>query len=213
MKVARLEFNVFGVNTYVVWDPATMEAAVIDPGMADPDECERFKQFIERENLQVVKLINTHLHVDHVLGDEYVMSAYDVGLTACAADAFLGDNVGSQAAMFHLRGVSTEGVTIAVEVKDGDIIEVGSGVLKVLEVPGHTPGSIALYDAADGFVITGDALFAGSVGRTDLPGGDHATLISAIKSKLLSLPDSTVVYPGHGPSTTIGAEKRDNPFL
>lgn len=213
MKVARFEFNLFGVNTYVVWDPDTMEAAVVDPGMENPDECEKFKQFIERERLQVTSLINTHLHIDHTLGNDYVKTAFDVGLTANPGDDFLGKTRGEQAAAFHLRNTDLPPVHIDIEVKDGDKLMVGNGELKVITVPGHSPGSIALYSEKDGFVITGDALFAGSIGRTDLPGGDHSTLLNAIRTKLFTLPDATVVLPGHGPDTTIDAEKKSNPFF
>lgn len=213
MKVKKFEFNLFGVNTYLVWDEATLETAVIDPGMSAPDECEEFAQFVERESLQITRLINTHLHIDHTLGNEYVEDRYGVGLIADPADGFLGSNREAQAQMFHLRGVSVSPLNISVEVKQGDFIYLATSKLEVLEVPGHSPGSIALYSAADGFVITGDALFYGSIGRTDLPGGNHAQLIGAIRSQLLSLPPSTIVYPGHGPSTTIGQEIKVNPYL
>ena len=114
--------------------------------------------------------------------------------------------------MFGMRE-KTEDVKIDRYLLPGEVIKIGDGELKVIHVPGHSPGSVALYDAKDGFVITGDALFSGSVGRTDLPGGDMRTLISSIKNGLLSLPDSTVVYPGHGPATTIGQERHSNPYL
>lgn len=213
MKIHKFEFNLFGVSTYIVWDEATLATAVIDPGMSDPDECEVFSQFVERESLQITCLVNTHLHIDHTLGNEFVEDRYGVGLTAHPADEFLGQNRDSQARMFHLRGVATSPLKIAVEVKQGDFIYLGDSRLEVLEVPGHSPGSIALYSAADGFVITGDALFYGSIGRTDLPGGNHAQLVASVRSRLLTLPPSTIVYPGHGPSTTIGREIKTNPYL
>ncbi|MDE6651900.1 MAG: MBL fold metallo-hydrolase [Paramuribaculum sp.] len=213
MKIKSLEFNLFGVNTYIIWDTDTMETAVIDPGMSDPDECFRFKQFIEDEKLQVTKLINTHLHIDHTLGNEYVENAFGVALMAHSSDAPLGANRAQQAAMFHLRGVATDAVKIGIEIKGGDKIYLGDEYLEVLDVPGHSPGSIALYSPVDKFVITGDALFRGSVGRTDLPGGNHATLIDSIKTNLMTLPADTIVYPGHGPATTIGQERVYNPFL
>lgn len=213
MKIARAEYNLFGVSTYIVWNPKTCEAAVIDPGMQNPDECAHFKQVVERMKLQITHLINTHLHIDHTLGDEFVESMYGVGLMAHDADAALGASRGSQAAMFHLRGVPDSPVTIDINIKSGDKIFLGDEYLQVIEVPGHSPGSVALYSPVDKFVITGDALFKGSIGRTDLPGGDHGTLVKAVTNKLLTLPDETVVYPGHGPSTTIGAEKISNPYL
>jgi glyoxylase-like metal-dependent hydrolase (beta-lactamase superfamily II) len=213
MKIARAEYNLFGVNTYIVWNTDTLEAAVIDPGMQNPDECFHFKRYIEQQKLQIVSLINTHLHIDHTLGNEFIEDTYGVGLTAHPADAPLGASRAQQAAMFHLRGVATTPVSIDIEVKAGDKIYLGDEYMEVIEVPGHSPGSIALYCAADRFVITGDALFKGSIGRTDLPGGNHATLVHAVTDNLLSLPDNTVVYPGHGPSTTIRDEKATNPYL
>lgn len=115
--------------------------------------------------------------------------------------------------MFHLRMAEPSPLNIGVNLHGGEEIALGAGKLKVLEVPGHSQGSIALYDAADKFVITGDALFNGSIGRTDLPGGNHQQLVNAIRKQLLTLPDDTAVYPGHGPATTIGAEKYQNPYL
>lgn len=213
MKIQKFEFNLFGVNTYIVWDEQSLEAAVVDPGMSTPDECEQFAAFIARERLQVTALINTHLHIDHTLGDSYVEERYGTDLMANDSDSFLGQARDGQAAMFHLRGVDISPLTIDTVVKQGDMISVGNSQLEVLEVPGHSPGSIALYSKADGFVITGDALFRGSIGRTDLPQGDHATLIRAITNRLMTLPPQTVVYPGHGPATTIAAEARSNPYL
>lgn len=213
MKIHHFEFNLFGVNTYLVWDEATLQTAVVDPGMSNPDECEELARYIVDNRLQVTKLIDTHLHIDHTMGNEYVEERYDVGLTAHPSDTPLGEMRGAQARAFHLQGAPTTPVHIDVAVKEGDRLYLGEQWLKVLEVPGHSPGSIALYSPSGGFVITGDALFNGSIGRTDLAGGDHDTLIRSIRSRLLTLPPATVVYPGHGPSTTIAREMRSNPYL
>ena len=133
-------------------------------------------------------------------------------MLASRKDEALGARMKQQAAMFGISE-NFNAVEITQYLNDGDIIKIGDGELEVIEVPGHSQGSIALYDRKDGFVIAGDALFRGSIGRTDLPGGDHAQLIKSIKERLLSLPENTVVYSGHGPSTTIGAEKASKPFL
>lgn len=202
----------FGVNTYVVYDPESRQAAVIDPGMINSEEIEALDRFIEREHLNVTQLINTHMHLDHIFGNGYVREKYGVKTQASKLDAFLAGDVAGQAQKFHLP-YKLENAPIDVDLKDGDIIQVGSGELHVLAVPGHSPGSIALYDKKDGWVITGDALFQGSIGRTDLPGGDHGTLVRAVTDKLLSLPPETVVLPGHGPETNIGWERLHNPFL
>lgn len=212
MKVARFEFSLFGINTYVVWDQATRECAVIDPGMINEMEEKALTDFVKRENLKVTHLINTHLHIDHAIGDRFIKETFDVPVEAHKGDAMLGERLQQQALMFGMSE-RVEDVIIDRVLKEGDVIAIGEGELKVLHVPGHSPGSVVLYDAKDDFVIAGDVLFQGSVGRTDLPGGDTATLINGIKGKLLTLPPQTIVYPGHGPATTIGEEKMMNPFL
>lgn len=212
MKVAIFQFRLFGINSYVVYDPATLECAVIDPGMSSPQEEDAIVGFIEKNNLKVTSVINTHLHLDHAAGNGFLKVRYGVPVKAHKGDLFLGERMQEQARMFGLtEDFSGAGVTEYLE--DGDVVEIGEGRLQVIAVPGHSAGSIAFYDAKDGFVIVGDALFQGSIGRTDLPGGDYGTLLGSIRNRLMTLPDSTVVYSGHGPSTTIGAEKRSNPYL
>lgn len=212
LKVAKFGFYMFGINTYVVYDPEAKEAAIIDPGMSRKQEFEAIENFIEREGLKVTHLINTHLHIDHAIADNWVKSKYGLPVEAHVDDAILGERIKQQAEMF---GVQAEDVAVEIErpLREGDIVKIGNGELKVLHVPGHSPGSICLYDEADGFVIVGDALFEGSIGRTDLPGGNYRQLIDAIKSKLLTLPRDTMVLSGHGDATTIGREWDSNPFL
>lgn len=212
LKVARFEFSLFGINTYVVWNPDSGECAVIDPGMFNSREEKALDEFIERKNLKVTHLINTHLHIDHAVGNRYVTEKYGVKTEASVEDAFLGKRIEQQALMFGIPD-KVNNVPIGKELKDGDVIRIGNGELHVLAVPGHSPGGLAFYDKEDGFVISGDSLFQHSIGRSDLPGGDQDTLISAITEKLLSLPPHTAVYPGHGPATTIGDEIRMNPYL
>lgn len=213
MRIRAIEFNLFGVNTYIVWNERTLDTAIVDPGMFNQRECDALVSFISDNNLNVVRLINTHMHIDHIAGDDFVEGMYNVGLTAHPADGFLGQQRDMQAQMFHLQEVRTTPLSIDSPVRPGDRIFLGDQYLSVLEVPGHSPGSIALYCPSNDFVITGDALFNGSIGRTDLPGGDYATLIKSISDRLLTLPTQTVVYPGHGPATTIGQEIKSNPFL
>lgn len=212
MKIARFEFSLFGINTYVVFDPVTKDCAIIDPGIVTDEERHAMKGFIESNGLHVVDVINTHLHIDHAIGNAWTERTFGVRASAHKADLPLGERMMQQAMMFGLPQ-EIENVSVAKELKEGDIIRIGDGKLKVIHVPGHSPGSIALYDEDDRFLISGDALFANSIGRTDLPGGNHRQLIDSIKNKLLPLPDDTVVYPGHGPATTIGKEKRSNPYL
>lgn len=212
LKVARFGFALFGINTYVVYDPESKEAAIIDPGMSSPEENEAMEKFVAREHLTVTNLINTHLHVDHAVGDEWVSNKYGVPVSAHPDDEPLGVGLAQQARMFGLSGISGK-VEIGKELHDGDKVKIGYDYLEVLHVPGHSPGGIALYSPSSGFVIAGDSLFQGSIGRTDLTGGDYPTLINAIKTKLLTLPEDTVVLSGHGDATTIGDEKKVNPYL
>lgn len=215
LTVKQFTFNPFGESTYIVADPTTREAAIIDPGMVSAAERALLDSYIERNSLKVTQLINTHLHVDHCFAANYVRSRYGVALAGHPDDAFLGERVAQQTRTFGVipQEGEPEKVSIDVPLKDGDTIAVGSDSLKVLHVPGHSPGSVALYSPTGGFVITGDALFQGSIGRTDLPGGSMPQLIDSIRRKLLTLPPETKVYPGHGPATTIAAELRYNPYL
>ncbi|WP_300805179.1 MBL fold metallo-hydrolase, partial [uncultured Duncaniella sp.] len=197
MKVSRFVFNMFGVNTYIVWDPESLEAAIIDPGMIDDDERRALDSFIESRNLKVTQLINTHSHLDHIFGNTYIKEKYGLEIKANPADDFLARTLPEQAARFGLR-MPLQPQQLDVELHDGDTIFLGKERMEVLGVPGHSPGGIALYCPESNFVITGDTLFPGSMGRTDLPMGDYATLVDAIRRKLLTLPDSTVVLSGHG---------------
>lgn len=213
MKIQSFEFNLFGVNTYIIFDTNTCEAAIVDPGMTTERECARIDSYIENNGLHVKYLINTHMHIDHLFGDEYIAKKYGTGISASTDDSILSSRIAEQARMFHLRTDMPEALNVATPLKDGDRLMLGAEPIDVLAVPGHSPGSIALYCPESKFVITGDALFRNSIGRTDLPGGNYSQLISSITKKLMSLPPDTTVYPGHGPSTTIASELRHNPFL
>lgn len=212
LKIAKFTFYMFGINTYVVFDPEEKEAAIIDPGMSRPEEFDAMEKFIAREDLKITHLINTHLHIDHAIADSWVSDKYGVPVEGHADDRTLGLILAQQAQRFGIKGVDLR-VEIGHELRDGDIVKIGRGSLKVLHVPGHSQGSIALYDEADRFVIVGDTLFEGSIGRTDLMGGNHRQLVDAIKNKLLTLPRDTMVYSGHGDPTTIGREADSNPYL
>lgn len=210
MKI--FEFNPFCENTYIIYDEASREAIVVDPGMMDSREFQCFDRFVEENQLVIKHLVNTHIHIDHVAGDNHVMERYGVSLSASEDDAFLSYRIVQQAEMFHLRGDFAE-VVISKAISDHDSLIVGGIRLEVISVPGHSPGSIALYCPEGKWVIVGDALFYRSVGRTDLPGGNYGQLISSIQRRLLTLPSETVVYPGHGRQTTVGEEQRFNPYL
>lgn len=212
MRIARFEFSLFGINTYIVYDPETKDCAVIDPGMSSDMERNAIADFIKSNNLRLTQIINTHLHIDHVVGNEWLKSKYSAPTLANDNDKHLGQMISQQALMFGLP-FDVKPVEIDEKLNDGDTITIGNGYLRVITVPGHSKGSIALYDPQDGFLISGDTLFAGSVGRTDLPGGSYKELMDSIRISLSKLPPDTVVYPGHGPVTTIGHELRTNPFL
>lgn len=213
MRIRSEEFNLFGENTYIVWEEKSGDAAIIDPGMMNSDEEQALDDTITRLGIRQVHLINTHLHIDHCFGNEYVKVKYGLGTEAHSNDAPLGEQLNGQASMFHLRGANPTPLRIDHTLSEGDRIYLGDEYLEVLEVPGHSPGSIVLYSPQGGFVIVGDVLFRGSIGRTDLPGGSMMQLQQNIRRKLMNLPDDTIVYPGHGPATTIGYEKTYNPYI
>lgn len=213
MKIKTFEFNPFGEHTYVVWDSDTRDAMVIDPGMSNERERLEFDRFIADEHLHLTHMVNTHLHLDHVWGNDHVATKYGLVTEANEADAPLGARRREQARMFGMDGAPLPPIEVAVNLRQGDHIKVGELDFTVLQVPGHSPGGIALYAPAEGVLFSGDSLFEGSIGRTDLTGGDYSTLIRAITERLLSLPPSTVVYPGHGAPTTIARELSDNPYL
>ena len=212
MKVSRFVVNQFGVNTYVMWDAESLEAAIVDPGMTAKEEKEAFETFIIREHLRPVHLINTHMHLDHIFGNLYIKDKYGLDIKAHRDDDFLGRTLVEQTQRFHLP-VYVKNHGLDVELTDGERIYLGKEPIDIIAVPGHSPGSIALYCPESGFVITGDAVFRGSIGRTDLPGGNFETLVRSIRERILSLPPETVRLPGHGPETTVESELRNNPYI
>jgi len=210
MRIQRLIFSPIEVNTYVLADDEG-SCAIIDCGCYTDSEFEELKTFIRDNKLKPVKLLNTHLHLDHIFGNRYVLQEYGLKTQAAREEEVNLLSATQYAQMFGLDMPEPPGV--GKFISGGQELDVGKISLQCLEVPGHTAGSIAFYCEDMNFVFTGDALFAGSIGRTDLPGGDHRTLLDSIKNNLLSLPDDTVVYPGHGPETRIGIERQTNPFL
>lgn len=205
MILKTLVVGPFAVNCYLLSCQKTGEAIIIDPG----DEGERISEMIEAENLSPKYVLLTHAHIDHVLGVPDLQRRFDVRTLMHREDSFLIKNLLAQAVSFGLSIKGTPRIDGYVE--EGDVITFGTRSLQVIHTPGHTPGGISLL--GKGRVFVGDTLFAGSVGRTDLPGGSYRTLIQSIKSKLFSLDDKVMVYPGHGPTTTIKEERLHNPFL
>lgn len=209
LKVEQFVFSYFEENTYLVIDEATNDAAVIDPGMMNEREQKIFDETVVRLGVRISQIINTHLHLDHCFGLNYVKTRYGVPAKAHEKDIVLGKIVPQQFAMFGLKPVS-DSVEIDVALKDGDIIDIGESRLKVIHVPGHTEGGIVLYDEADGLLFSGDTLFRNSIGRTDLPGGSQMAIVKSLRDRIYRLPDNVKVLPGHGEYTTIGYEKTHN---
>lgn len=212
MEIKRFEFNFFGENTYIIWDAASHEAAIVDPGMVNPEETNLIDDFIATHRLSVRYILLTHAHVDHTFGIDILKEKYHVPVLAHKADLPLGQMRGQQAEMFHLP-MKLGPVEIDRFISASTTLNLGNERIEVIETPGHSPGGVCYYVPESSFILTGDTLFQGSIGRTDLPGGNHNTLLRSISTGLFNLPDNTVVYPGHGPATTIGKEKRTNPFF
>lgn len=212
MRVSRFTFNMFGVNTYILWDDVSKDATIIDPGMIDATDRNIIDEFIRKNDLKLSHLINTHMHIDHSFGISYIKEKYKLRLEANSDDQFLAQRLKEQATMFGIP-ISIDDLRIDGDLKDVDKLFVGNEELYVIHVPGHSPGGIVLYAPQSSFIISGDVLFNSSIGRTDLPGGNYSQLINAINSKLMILPRDTVVYPGHGPETTIEQELQNNPYL
>ena len=211
MTIKTFTFNPFQENTYLVYDE-TNEAVIIDAGCLQNAEKQSIKKFLDDNNLTLKRVINTHLHLDHQFGNKFIYNTYGIKPEASIEDEFLLDNVIAQARSFGFP-IEEDAQDLGGYITENQGIKFGNSTLVSIHVPGHSPGSMAFYSEKDGVIFSGDVLFQGSIGRTDLPQGNYATLILSITKKLLPLPDSTIVYCGHGPSTTIGFEKKNNPYL
>jgi glyoxylase-like metal-dependent hydrolase (beta-lactamase superfamily II) len=209
--VAKFTFNPFEENTYILYDD-TKECVIIDPGCYHENEKLELIGFIEQENLKPVRLINTHCHIDHIFGNHFIIEKYNLELEIHEGELPVLNAV-PQVAMMYGIPFSDPVPVVEKFIKEGDIIKFGNSSMESIFTPGHSPASLSFYCNEADFIIAGDVLFYGSIGRTDLPGGDYNTLISSIKDKLFPLGDNIEVYPGHGPKTTIGYEKKTNPFL
>ncbi|WP_340114480.1 MBL fold metallo-hydrolase [Maribellus mangrovi] len=210
IRVEKFMVNPLGENSYVLSDE-TGECIFIDPGFYFQEEHDEIKTYIADKKLKPVKITNTHCHFDHIMGVEFIRQEYNLPFHGHPDDAFLIERAATQAQSFGMEMSSVS--PLDHHFQKGDKVKFGNSELEIIHVPGHSPGHVVFYSAEDNFIIAGDVLFYGSIGRTDLPGGDYNTLISGIKTKLFKLPDDTKVYSGHGPETTLGFEKNSNPFL
>jgi glyoxylase-like metal-dependent hydrolase (beta-lactamase superfamily II) len=210
INIKAFTFNPFEENTYVLYDE-TGECVIIDPGCYTAEEKKELEDFISEKKLKPVKLLLTHAHIDHILGNNFVTGKYKVKIEMNEHDVHL---LKAAPVYGEMWGIQCEpSPEPHVLLKEGDKITFGNSVLEIFFTPGHSEGSISFYSCDHRFIIGGDVLFSGSIGRTDLPGGNFETLIRSIKEKVFSLEDDYKVYSGHGPHTTIGHERKSNPFL
>jgi hydroxyacylglutathione hydrolase len=209
-NVLQLTFNPFQENTYLIYDD-TQECIILDPGCSTPEEQAELITEIDRLALRPVRLINTHCHIDHVLGNRFISNTFGLTLEAHQGEQPVLDSGLQVASMYHIPYDPSP--AIGKFLTAGDLIQFGNTTLKAIFTPGHSPASLSFYCEKDRFLIAGDVLFKNSIGRYDLPGGNLNTLMKSIKEKLMILPDDVKVHSGHGPSTTIGEERRNNPYL
>jgi len=209
LQIKKFEFNPFEENTYVLYDD-TKKCVIIDPGCYEQAEKDELTDFLDSSGLKVELLLNTHCHIDHILGNWFVKTRYNVPFMIHRLDEVVlkaGKVIAPNYGFHQYQEVLPDSY-----LEEGTAVQFGNTELQVIFVPGHAPGHVAFYHAESKTLIGGDVLFYNSIGRTDLPGGNHLTLIASIHNKLFKLPDDVAVYPGHGPKTSIGFEKKTNPF-
>ncbi len=211
MKIQSFTFNPLQECTYVVWDSAG-NGVLIDSGNHCESENLKLKHFVEEHQIQIRHILCTHLHFDHIFGADWASRTFDADVMGNEADRFWLEHMGRYASALGIEGCDRAPV-LSRNLCDGSQVDCGEIHIEVLGVPGHSQGGLAFYLPSEGWVFSGDSLFSGSIGRTDLQGGDYATLIESIGKRLLCLPPETRVFPGHGPATTIGFEKEGNFYL
>lgn len=210
MQVAQFTFNDFAENTYVLYDE-TNQCAIVDPGCHKASEQQELTAFIASHHLKPVLLLNTHCHIDHVLGNAFVAQKYDLALHLHQQELITYNDTGRWAQLF---GLVVENIPEKqVFIDEGSALSFGNTKLEILFTPGHSIASLSFYEPVSQQLISGDVLFYQSIGRSDLPHGNFNTLIASIRNKLFTLPPETIVYSGHGPKTSIGFEQFNNPFL
>lgn len=210
ISIKSFTFNPFQENTYIAYDE-TKECIIVDPGCYDESENKTLQGFIEEHKLKPVALVNTHCHLDHVFGNKFVADCYKITPKMHKLDLPMLEYAPLAAQKYGVHlGELPESVEF---IEEGNLVKFGNSEFEVIFTPGHAPGHICLISKKENIALSADVLFHLSIGRTDLPMGDHETLLSSIREKLFTLNDEMIVYPGHGPQTTIGFEKANNPFL
>ena len=212
MLTKAFTFNPVGENTYLIWDEESREAAIIDAGMSNNRENAIISEFITKENLQLKYALQTHMHFDHIWGLSYIQETYGLKPLCHAAEESIYRDVPEMTSMFRLS-MNWTLPTVERHINEGDTFQLGNTTIKVLHTPGHTPGGLSYYIESAHTLFTGDTLFKGSIGRTDLPGGNLSEEMDSIKNKIITLPSDTIVYSGHGPESNIGWELKNNPYL
>ena len=210
IKIHQLTFGPFSENTYLLANEED-EAIIVDPGMYYPKENSKMFDYLNAQGLKPVRLILTHAHLDHVFGVNWISNTYGLVPEVHIDDQFIYNSAVATAMNYGLAMEKLVEPTIGLD--DGSQFTFGNSVISIFQAPGHSPGSVCFYVKEENALIGGDVIFQGSIGRTDLPCGDFDTLINAIKTKVLVLPDETIIYSGHGPITTVGQERISNPFL
>jgi len=210
LTVKAFSFNPVAENTYILYNEKK-QCCIIDPGCYFPQENDELKSFIDDNALTPVLLLNTHCHLDHVFGNKFVHDIWGLTLHIHKKEKQVLDLAPASGKMWQLPFENYQGEIVYIT--ENSTINIGDDQLEIRFTPGHSPGHVCFYDQAEGFAISGDVLFNGSIGRTDLPGGDFDTLINSIQTQLFTLPDDTKIYSGHGPMTTIALEKMNNPFV
>ncbi|MBV6427817.1 MAG: Hydroxyacylglutathione hydrolase GloC [Haliscomenobacter sp.] len=211
LNVARFTFNPFQENTYLVYDE-TGAGVLFDPGCWQQAEKDELLAFIQDRQIRLERLINTHCHIDHILGNQFIAEKFGLPLEIHRGELPVLEAGPSVAAMFGISYTEISPMPGGY-IEDGDPIAFGQSKLLAILAPGHSPASLCFFSEEDRLLLAGDVLFQGSIGRTDLPGGNYDTLIRSIRERVFPLGDDVVVYPGHGPETTVGVERKTNPFL
>ncbi len=212
MPIQGFTFNPLGENTYIVYDEESKNAVIIDAGMYNSQECQQVRDFLKNRELKLNAIWGTHGHIDHIFGNWWIKEQYpNVDYYLHEQDIKMIDRSETMAALWNLN--YTPSPLPDVHLKHGDVLSLGDTQVHVRFVPGHAPGHVIFYNENENWAIVGDTIFKGSIGRTDLPGGNHNLLLEKIKEEIFSLPSDTVLYPGHGPETNVKEEVQNNPFF